>query len=46
MFDYDLDAFAPGGIDSPETVFISVEPLRAVHALAYGTAGVQRWSRT
>jgi len=44
VFDYDLSAFAPGGPASPEVVFLAIEPVRAVHALAYGMGGVQRWS--
>ena len=43
VFDYELAAFAPDGPDSPNIVFLSVEPQRAVHALAYGAGGVQRW---
>lgn len=45
VFDYDLDEFAPDGINDPATVFVAVEPQRAVHALAYGAGGVQRWAR-
>ena len=45
VFDYDLDAFAPGGPDgSPETAFLSVTPSRAVMILAYGTRGTKHWS--
>lgn len=45
VFDYDLNAFAPDGPTSPNIVFLAIEPVRAVHALAYGTGGVQRWSK-
>ncbi len=31
VFDYDLSAFSPSGPDnSPETAFISIEPIRAI----------------
>ena len=43
VFDYDLDLFASDGQASTETVFIGVEPSRAIHALAYGAAGIRRW---
>lgn len=43
VFDYDLAAFAPEGPTSPEVVFLAMKPTRAVHALAYGAGGVQRW---
>lgn len=45
VFDYDLSAFAQGGPTSPDVVFLEVQPVRAVHALAYGTGGVQRCER-
>jgi len=44
VFDYDLDGFAPDGINSPETVFIAIEARRAIYALAYGSAGIERWN--
>lgn len=45
VFDYDLDAFSPGGPDgSPESVFVAVEPRRAVFVKQYGMAGIDRWS--
>lgn len=44
VFDYDLAEFAPGGSASPDIVFLAIEPVKAVHALAYGSAGVQRWT--
>ncbi len=44
VFDYDLTEFAPGGSTSPDIVFLAIEPVRAVHALAYGAGGGQRWA--
>lgn len=45
VFDYDLNAFAPGGPDnSPETAFMAIRPTRAVVLKQYGMAGIQRWS--
>ena len=45
VFDYNLSDFAPGGPDnSPETVFVAVEPQRAVFIKQYGMAGIERWS--
>jgi len=45
VFDYDLNAFAPGGPDnSPDTAFIAVTPSRALILKQYGMGGVQRWS--
>jgi general stress protein 26 len=44
VFDYDLNAFAPGGPDnSPETAFIAVTPTRALILKQYGMGGLQRW---
>jgi general stress protein 26 len=46
VFDYDLNAFAPGGPDnSPDTVFIAVHPERALYLAAYGMGGSERWTR-
>lgn len=46
VFDYDLDAFAPGGPDgSPDTVFIAVHPERALWLGMYGMKGSERWTR-
>jgi general stress protein 26 len=43
VFDYDLDAYAPGGPDaSPEVGFIAVTAQRAVWL--GGAAGTERWS--
>ena len=44
VFDYDLNAFAPGGPDnSPDTVFMKIVPSRAFVMRAYGIAGIERW---
>jgi general stress protein 26 len=45
VFDYDLNAFAPGGPDnSPETAFLAITPSRALVLKQYGMGGMQRWS--
>jgi len=45
VFDYDLNAFAPGGPEgSPDTAFISVRPQRALYLAAYGMQGRETWS--
>ena len=45
VFDYDLNAFAPGGPDgSPGTGFLSVTPVRAIVLKQYGVGGISRWS--
>jgi hypothetical protein len=45
VFDYDLNAFAPGGPESsPGTAFIAVTPTRAVFLEMYGMTGSHRWS--
>ncbi len=45
VFDYDLDAFAPGGPDgSPDTAFMAVKPERALYLKQYGMGGSDRWS--
>ncbi len=44
VFDYDLNAFAPGGPEnSPETGFLAVEPSKAIILHQYGMGGVDRW---
>jgi general stress protein 26 len=44
VFDYDLNAFAPGGPeDSPDTAFLAVTPTRALILKQYGMGGAQRW---
>lgn len=46
VFDYDLNLFSPGGPDgSPQTVFVGVDPERAVAIKAYGIGGIERWTR-
>lgn len=45
VFDYDLNAFAPGGPEnSPDTAFMAIHPERAIILHQYGMKGVQRWS--
>lgn len=45
VFDYDLNAFAPGGPDdSPDTAFCAIHPERALVLHQYGMGGVQRWT--
>lgn len=45
VFDYDLNAFAPGGPEnSPGTAFLAVTPNRALVLKQYGMGGMQRWS--
>ncbi len=44
VFDYDLDAFAPGGPEnSPGTGFMAIDVERALVLKAYGMGGSQRW---
>ena len=44
VFDYDLNAFAPGGPDdSPDTAFLAVRPERAIILHQYGMGGMDRW---
>jgi general stress protein 26 len=44
VFDYDLNAFAPGGPDnSPETGFMKITPTRAIILHQYGMGGIDRW---
>ncbi len=44
-FDYDLNAFAPGGPDnSPGTAFIAITPQRALWLDSYGMGGSERWA--
>jgi general stress protein 26 len=45
VFDYDLNAFSPGGPDdSPDTGFLAITPERALVLHQYGMGGMQRWS--
>lgn len=44
VFDYDLNAFAPGGPEeSPDTGFMAITPQRALILKQYGMGGAQRW---
>ncbi len=44
VFDYDLNAFAPGGPEnSPGTCFMAVAPNRALLLRAYGMGGRETW---
>jgi general stress protein 26 len=44
VFDYDLNAFAPGGPEaSPDTAFLAITPERALVLKQYGMGGMQRW---
>ena len=46
VFDYDLSAFAPGGPDnSPDTVFLGVEPTKAIELKQFGVGGRNEWRR-
>jgi general stress protein 26 len=45
VFDYDLNAFAPDGPDSPDVCFVAVVPERALALKAYGAAGRDTWRR-
>jgi len=45
VFDYDLNAFAPGGPDdSPDTGFLKITPSRAIILHQYGMGGIDRWA--
>ncbi len=44
VFDYDLNAFAPGGPDDSEgTGFIAITPNRLLTMKQYGVGGMERW---
>ena len=44
VFDYDLNAFAPGGPDSsPDTAFLAVAPSRALLLRNMGMGGRETW---
>ncbi|MFN0147711.1 MAG: pyridoxamine 5'-phosphate oxidase family protein [Dehalococcoidia bacterium] len=44
VFDYDLNAFAPGGPEnSPGTGFVAITPQRAMVLKQYGMGGIERW---
>ena len=45
VFDYDLNAFAPGGPDnSPGTGFLAVRPTRVLYLKQYGVGGREVWT--
>lgn len=45
VFDYDLNAFAPGGPDnSPGTGFMAITAERALILHQYGMGGLKRWT--
>lgn len=44
VFDYDLNAFAPGGPEgSPGVGFMAITPTRAIIIKGYGVGGTERW---
>lgn len=44
VFDYDLNAFAPGGPEgSPGVRFMAITPTRAIIIKGYGVGGTERW---
>lgn len=44
VFDYDLNAFAPGGPEgSPDMAFVAVKPDRALYLINYGMKGRETW---
>ena len=46
VFDYDLNAFAPGGPEnSPDTAFMRIDVEKAMVMVAYGMGGIQRWKK-
>lgn len=46
VFDYDLNAFAPGGPEnSPDTGFMRIEPYRAIYLPQYGMGGRTEWRK-
>jgi general stress protein 26 len=46
VFSYNLDDFAPGGLESPDNCFVAVRPERALVLKQYGMAGRDTWQRT
>ena len=46
VFTYNLDDFAPGGLESPDNCFVAVRPQRALALKQYGMAGRDTWQRT
>jgi PPOX class probable F420-dependent enzyme len=45
VFTYNLDDFAPDGLESPENCFVAVHPERALALKQYGMAGRDIWRR-
>jgi PPOX class probable F420-dependent enzyme len=45
VFTYNLDDFAPGGLESPDNCFVAVRPERALVLRQYGIAGRETWRR-
>ena len=44
VFDYDLNAFSPGGPEgSPDIGFMAVKPERALYLAQYGMGGRETW---
>jgi PPOX class probable F420-dependent enzyme len=46
VFTYNLDDFAPDGLESPDNCFVAVLPERALALKQYGMAGRDTWQRT
>lgn len=46
VFTYNLDDFAPEGLESPDNCFIAVHPERVLALKQYGIAGRDTWRRT
>jgi hypothetical protein len=46
VFTYNLEDFAPEGMDSAENCFIAVRPERVLALKQYGMAGRDTWQRT
>jgi PPOX class probable F420-dependent enzyme len=45
VFTYNLDDFAPAGLESPDNCFIAVRPERVLALKQYGMAGRETWRR-
>jgi PPOX class probable F420-dependent enzyme len=45
VFGYNLDDFAPDGLESPDNCFIAVRPERVLALKQYGMAGRDTWRR-
>jgi PPOX class probable F420-dependent enzyme len=46
LFTYNLDDFAPGGLESADNCFVAVQPRRALVLKQYGMAGRETWQAT